>query len=87
MKAFVAFLNRLDEEKSARFREEHLNYLRESKEKGNIWAYGRFEDGSGGMVIYRAKTAEEAESLAKSDPYIKKGARRLEIREWAMVTD
>ncbi|SDX55930.1 hypothetical protein SAMN05444487_1256 [Marininema mesophilum] len=85
MKTYVAFLSMLDEEKSAQFRGEHLAYLEQMNKDGHIFAYGRFQDGSGGMVIYQAETLDEAKGYATADPFIKKGARKLDIKEWAMT--
>lgn len=85
MKYFVCLLPMLDEEKSRVFRPEHLAYLEQQRGQGRIFANGRFADGSGGMVIYRAETQEEAASWAENDPYVIQGARSYEIREWDMV--
>jgi uncharacterized protein len=87
MKYFVVLLPMKDEEKSKAFRNDHLNYLEQKGKEGKIFAKGRFTDGTGGMVIYRAGSFEEAEKLAKEDPYVVTGARGYEIHEWEMVSD
>ncbi|MDN4073236.1 YciI family protein [Fictibacillus terranigra] len=87
MNYYAVRLPILDEEKSQVYREEHLNYLAALADQGNIFTYGRFTDGSGGLVIYKAKDLDEATSLAKKDPYVTSGARDFVINEWAMNTD
>ncbi|KKI92243.1 hypothetical protein WQ54_10515 [Bacillus sp. SA1-12] len=85
MKYFAVFLPMLDQEKSQKYREDHLNYLNEKREEGKIFANGRFADGKGGLVIYQVNSFEEAEQLTKQDPYIIQGARGFNIHEWEMV--
>ncbi|WP_426451371.1 YciI family protein [Paenibacillus sp. S-38] len=82
---YVVLLPMLDEEKSAVYRPEHLAYLEEQRVRGRIFANGRFPDGSGGMVIYKADSLEQAQQWAAEDPYVLHGARRAEVREWEMV--
>ncbi|MEB3101936.1 YciI family protein [Ferviditalea candida] len=84
MKTYVVFLPMLDAEKSKLHRPEHLAYLEEQAAQGHIFAKGPFVDGSGGMVIYKAKSMEDVEMRVKNDPYVQTGARSYEIREWAM---
>lgn len=85
MKYFAVFLPMLDEEKSKHYRPDHLSYLEEKSNEGKIFAKGRFTDGTGGLVIYKADDLSEVEEMAKLDPYVAKGARNYEIREWDMV--
>ena len=85
MKYFAAFLPMLDSEKSQTLRPDHLEYLAARRREGQIFAQGRFVDGSGGLVIYMAESFEEARRLAAADPYVIHGARRLEFHEWAMT--
>lgn len=87
MKHYAVILNMLDEEKSQTYRPQHLAYLEEKQKAGKIFAYGRFFDGSGGMVIYRVASEEELQQLVAADPYVAEGARTPDIREWAMNTE
>jgi len=87
MKYYAAFLTMKDEEKSKQFRQEHLDYLAEMRNKQRILLFGRFTDGAGGLVIYQGKDFAEVEQWVKEDPYIKLGARGYEIHEWDMQTD
>ncbi|QKG85384.1 hypothetical protein GXN76_13540 [Kroppenstedtia pulmonis] len=86
MKYFAVMLPLLDEEKSKAYRRDHLEYLNRMKEEGKVWIYGRFADGSGGMVIYQAESLEMVQQYAKQDPYVQQGARSLEIREWVLAS-
>jgi len=87
MKYFAAFLPMLDAVKSQTLRPLHLDHLANTFRQGRIFAYGRFADGAGGLIIYKASSLEEATQFAKSDPYVVNGARRLEIHEWEMVCE
>jgi uncharacterized protein len=84
MKYFAALLNMKDQEKNAKFRQQHVDFLVENERKGKIFARGRFNDGAGGLVIYMAESTEEALQLAKGDPYVANGVRELELHEWDM---
>lgn len=87
MKYFAVMLPMKDAEKSAKFRQEHLDYLTEQRKENRIFMYGRLVDGAGGLIIYQGESLEEVEVFAKADPYVELGARDLEIHEWAMQTD
>lgn len=84
MKYFAAFLPMRDPAKSQELRPAHLEFLNQKEKEGRIFARGRFSDGAGGLVIYRAESLEEAGRIAGSDPYVKSGARSLELHEWEM---
>jgi len=86
MKYFAAFLSMRDPEKSQNLRAQHLEYLARREGEGKIFARGRFVDGAGGLVIYQAKTLEEARQIAGADPYVTSGARELDLHEWEMTT-
>lgn len=87
MKYFAVFLSMKDEALSQQYRPEHLAFLQENRDRGNVLMNGRFTDGSGGLVIYRAADEEAAEALVNEDPYIKLGARNYEIHEWDMESN
>ena len=69
-------------EKTAPHRAAHLDYLTRLKEEGNLRLAGRFSDGKGGMYILVADSYEEAEELAKADPYHANGLRQFTIIGW-----
>lgn len=87
MKIFAVFLPMLDEERSKQYRPQHLDYLAKLSNEGKILAKGRFVDGAGGLVIYRADSFQTVQSYVENDPYIIHKARTYEIHEWEMVTD
>lgn len=84
MKYFAALLRMKDPEKSRDLRPQHLEFLAQKEADGFIFARGRFPDGAGGLVIYMAGSIEEARQLAEGDPYVKSGARALDLHEWEM---
>ncbi|MED4599142.1 YciI family protein [Paenibacillus validus] len=84
MKYFAVITNMLDLEKNQKYREEHLDYLKDLSKKDHVFAKGRFSDASGGLVIYKADTLDEVRLFVENDPFIVQGARTYEIREWEM---
>lgn len=62
----------------------HVAWLRSLQAAGSLELAGPFADGSGGMVILSAETATEAETIARSDPFVRSGLRRLELRVWEL---
>ena len=60
----------------------HVAWLRSQQVAGSLELAVPFADGSGGMVILRAETAAQAEAMARSDPFVRSGLRRLELRAW-----
>jgi uncharacterized protein YciI len=84
MKYFTAFLPMRDPAKNQEMRPAHVEFLAEAEKQGKIFARGKFLDGAGGLVIYKAGALEEARKLAESDPYVASGARSLELHEWDM---
>jgi uncharacterized protein YciI len=62
-----------------------LEYLEQRWNEGILSAYGRFTDGSGGMLIYTADSIEQVEAWAVADPYVIHKARTYEVREWALA--
>ncbi|SFL54070.1 YciI family protein [Salibacterium qingdaonense] len=86
MKLFAVLLPLKDKELSQTHRPEHLQFLEEQRNKGNVAANGKFTDGSGGLVIYRMPDKEAVEELVLNDPFVKHGARHYHIHEWEMVS-
>ncbi|MBM3789781.1 MAG: hypothetical protein FJW35_05455 [Acidobacteria bacterium] len=84
MKHYAAFLKMKDPARSQDLRPQHLEFLEEKGREGKTFARGRFSDNTGGLVIYRAASFEEALAIAQSDPYVANGARTLELHEWDM---
>ncbi|MFC7370662.1 YciI family protein [Fictibacillus iocasae] len=84
MNYYAVFLPMKDEEKSTQYRDAHLTYLEKLYAQGQILTYGRFSDGSGGLVVYKAPDLETAQKLAAGDPFITMGARDMEVKEWVL---
>ncbi|WNQ13811.1 YciI family protein [Paenibacillus aurantius] len=82
MAYFAAFLAMQNPERNQELRPQHLQYLKDREEEGKLFGCGPFADGSGGLVIYKADSYEEAKEIAEKDPYVTEGVRRLELREW-----
>lgn len=87
MKYFAVLLTMKDESLSQVHRPAHLEFLAAGREEGFVLMNGKFTDGSGGLVIYRAENEEKAVELVKRDPYIALGARNYKIHEWDMDTN
>ncbi len=79
---YAAILETIDPKKDAELLTTHKEYLQKYIDEGKIFAKGPFTDHSGGLVIYRVNSYEEAESLAKNDPAVLHHARRLILKEW-----
>lgn len=87
MKYFACLLPMIDPEKSQEIRPQHVEYLKKMRAEGKLFAFGRFLDGTSGLIIYMAETIEEAVSYVKNDPFVINHARGYEVHEWAMETD
>jgi uncharacterized protein YciI len=85
MNHYVVLLPMLDEAKNQKHRPKHLAYLEDLEKRSKIFLKARFVDGSGGMIIYKADSLEEAEVLAMNDPFVIEGARSCEIHELLIV--
>lgn len=68
--------------KDEAIRKEHIDYLNDLIEKGKIIAKGPFTDHSGGLVIFRAESIEEAQQLANRDPAAIEKTREFILKEW-----
>jgi len=75
----------LDVQKSTDYRQAHLDYLDTLWQAGVLSAFGRFVDGSGGMLIFTADDESQVKEWVLADPYIVHRARTYEIREWALA--
>ncbi|MEP3047262.1 MAG: YciI family protein [Roseibium sp.] len=68
---------------------DHLDYQVRLEREGKLFGAGPFtEEGdtipSGGMIILRAKSFEEARVIADADPFHAAGLRTYTIRKWMM---
>ena len=68
----------------------HHDFIHELEAKGLLVGAGPFLDDTGnrfgtGMIIFRAATRGEAETIANREPYIAHGVRRLKLVPWQRV--
>lgn len=68
---------------------EHLSYMIDLEKRGILFASGPFLadehiTAGTGMTILRASSREEAEAIAREDPFNKSGMRTFEIRTWQL---
>lgn len=64
----------------------HRAYLTSLLEKGQLFASGPYEDGSGALIVYEADSPEAAEALLKADPFHAAGVfLRWNMRAWKVV--
>ena len=61
-----------------------MAHLRELDQAGKLVLCGPFLDYAGGMVIVQAESREEAEEIAKRDPFVASGTETYEVRTWEL---
>lgn len=79
---YAAILETIDAKKDSEILDIHKAYLQNLIDEGKIYAKGPFTDHSGGLVIYKAKSYEEAKEMAEKDPAILQKSRSLILKEW-----
>jgi uncharacterized protein YciI len=70
------------------FRQDHLQFVREAHERGELPMAGALGDPpDGALLVFRAPSAAAAEAFAKRDPYVINGlVTRWRVRPWNVVT-
>jgi uncharacterized protein len=65
----------------------HLQYMIELEKKGVLFASGPFDGGASGdgMTILRTENLEQTRKIAEHDPFVIKGLRSFQIREWTLM--
>ena len=68
----------------------HLEYMIGLEKQGVLFASGPLAEADGsirgdGLTILRAESAETARAIAATDPFVVKGLRSFEIREWTVM--
>ncbi len=64
----------------------HRQYLKSLLERGQLAICGPFTDDSGGLIVYEAGSAEEAEQLIRNDPFHQNGIFvKYQLRPWNPV--
>lgn len=79
---YAAILKTIDKKKDEEILDIHKAYLQEHIDNGNIFAKGPFTDHSGGLIIYKVNSYEEAKELAENDPAVLQKSRELFLKEW-----
>ncbi len=79
---YAAILETIDPKKDAEILDVHKAYLQKYIDEGKIFAKGPFTDHSGGLVIYKVDSFEEAKKLAENDPAVLEKSRTLTLKEW-----
>lgn len=84
---YAAILETIDAKKDAEILDIHKAYLQKYIDEGKIFAKGPFTDHTGGLVIYKADSYEEAKEMAENDPAIIEKSRKLYLKEWRSNID
>jgi uncharacterized protein YciI len=75
-----------DKTRIAEVRPTHRQYLTGLREQGQLVAAGPFTDDSGGLIVYEAASAGEAETFLRGDPFHQNGIFvRYQLRPWNPV--
>lgn len=65
----------------------HIEYVKQLKEKGHQAKTGYWGELGGGMMIFTAESREEAELIVKNDPLVKNNCVEYELHHWQVVVD
>lgn len=84
---YVAILETIDAKKDSEILDTHKAYLQKYIAEGKIFAKGPFTDHSGGLIIYKTESFEEAREIAENDPVILHKSRNLTLKEWKSNLD
>ena len=80
---YVTMLETIDEAKDAELLEEHIAFLNQKLEEGTLVAKGPFTDHTGGLMIYKADSIEEARKIIETDPAVRDKSRKISLlKEW-----
>jgi len=82
---FVIELRKTDNEVSQATIRRHIEHLRKLEQEGKLVLCGPFTDHPSGMIIIKAADKDEAEFIARADPFVKEGARAYEIKTWLLA--
>ncbi|MBI4473898.1 MAG: hypothetical protein HY646_14620 [Acidobacteria bacterium] len=86
---FVLIYDVVDDFASKRtpFREEHLRFVREAHERGDIVMAGALGDPiKHALIVFRPDGQSAAEAFAKADPYVTNGiVTKWEVLPWNVV--
>jgi uncharacterized protein YciI len=69
----------------------HLEYMISLEKRGVLFASGPLSDGGkgppsgAGLTVLRVASAREARKIAEADPFVAKGLRTYELKEWTLM--
>lgn len=64
----------------------HLEYMIQLERQGTLFASGPLSGSPGdGLSILRSASIEDARTIAMQDPFVIKGLRTFELREWTLM--
>jgi uncharacterized protein YciI len=64
---------------------EHVQYMAQFQETGQMVIGGPFLDDTGGMMVLEIESQEAAEEIATADPSVKSGLLAVEVKPWMVV--
>jgi len=85
MKHFLLFYDYVDDfmEKRQPYRADHLAHAKASVGRGDMELAGALVNEAGGVFLFKAETAANAEAFAAGDPYVIYGiVKSWRVREW-----
>jgi len=65
-------------------RSSHLEYLRGIHANGELIIAGRYNNGSGGLIVVSTSSYDRAIEIAKNDPYIINNVREFDLLEYGV---
>jgi uncharacterized protein YciI len=65
--------------------DEHFGYLKRGLAEGRLGFAGRCLDGEFGIVLFRARSEDEAKRFMENDPAVKKGVMRAELHSFRVA--
>ncbi|AXK80919.1 hypothetical protein DW352_10605 [Pseudolabrys taiwanensis] len=65
---------------------EHLQFMIDLEKRGVLFASGPLSGTPGdGLSVLRAASMDEAQAIAERDPFVLKGLRTFDLREWTVM--
>ena len=65
--------------------DEHFEYLKRGLAEGRLGFAGRCLDGEFGIVLFRARSEDEAKRFMENDPAVKKSVMRAELHSFRVA--
>lgn len=74
-------------QRRAPYRDRHLSYADQARERGDLVMAGALADPvDGAVLVFKSDTPAAAENFAKEDPYVKAGLiKEWKVRPWTVV--